>query len=402
MNRIPITKPFINENEIEAVQQVLMNGWLVQGEKVREFEQAIAKHEGVQYCCATTSCTTALQLAMLAEGMSSGMDVLVPSFTFVATANAVVSTGAVPILADVDERTYNLDVDWLERHIRENYDMKSGRTVNKQNGNFLWGIVPVHQFGLCADMYRICDIAERYHLKIIEDAACALGSTIEQTHIGGFGNAACISFHPRKSITTGEGGMILTNDEAIYWRAVELRNHGSMVASDTRHKANGGLLPEYVSAGFNYRMTDIQGAIGCKQFEKLDYILKRRREIAAYYAKKLGQSDTGIIPPHVPEGYGHTYQSYVCMLDWKGDVKEGKEKRDDMMKKLDMKGIATRQGTHAVHKLKYYKDHFSYKDDDLPIADRCDSLSISLPVYVDLTQAEQDYVIESLIRLTKE
>lgn len=401
MNKIPITKPFIDADECNAVQQVLSNGWLVQGARVKEFEHAIAEREGVQYGCATTSCTTALQLAMLAEGMGAGMDVLVPSFTFVATANSIASTGAVPILADVDIRTYNLDVNWMEQCIRKFYILKDEQLVNRQNGNLLWGVVPVHQFGLCADMHKIGDLANKFHLKIIEDAACALGSAIDQTHIGGFGNTACVSFHPRKSITTGEGGMILTNDEEVYLKAVELRNHGSLVGSDARHKANGGLLPEYVSSGFNYRMTDIQGAIGCEQFKKLDYILKRREEIAAYYTELIGRQGVNIIPPDIPEGYKHTYQSYVCMLDWQGDIREGKEKRDTIMAKLDSIGIATRQGTHAVHKLEYYKKRFSYQDSDLPNADRCDSLSISLPVFVTLTRAEQEYVVDNLLNLAK-
>lgn len=401
MNKIPVTKPYIGAEEADALRQVLESGWLVQGAKVKEFEDAVAEHEGVRYTCATTSCTTALQLAMLAEGMRQGMDVLVPSYTFVATANAVVSTGAVPILADVDIRTYNLDVEWADRWIRSHYALQGDKLVNQSTGSCLWGIVPVHQFGLCADMDRINELARRYRLHVIEDAACALGSMIGGKHVGGFGNTACVSFHPRKSITTGEGGMILTDNEETYRRAMELRNHGSSIASDARHKSNGCLLPGYVSAGFNFRMTDLQGAIGCVQCGRLDDILRRRKEIADYYTELISiRHDDRIIPPYVPEGYSHTYQSYVCMLAWEGDVESGKVRRDTIMADMDARGIATRQGTHAVHKLEYYKKRFSCQDGDLPNADRCDALSISLPVYYTLTPAEQEYIVDNLFELT--
>jgi len=401
MNRIPITQPYIGEEETLAVKRVLESGWLVQGAKVKEFEQRVAEHEQVKFCCATTSCTTALHLAMLAEGMGEGMDVLVPSFTFVATANAVVSTGAIPILMDICEDTFNLDADLVEKYIKNNYVKHDFKLVNKKTGNILWGIVPVHQFGLCADMFKLNELAHKYGFKIVEDAACALGSKIGETHIGGFGNTACVSFHPRKSITTGEGGMVLTNDEEIYQKIVELRNHGSAVNSDTRHNGNGFLLPQYVSSGFNYRMTDMQGAIGCEQVAKLDYILEKRREVAKCYDELLGD-ESSLIIPYVPEGYYHTYQSYVCMLNLNSDLESDTIKRNNIMEGLEKLGIVTRQGTHAVHKLDYYRERFGIKKTELPIANRCDSLTISLPVYVTLLKEEQKIVVDSLLKLVQE
>ncbi len=400
MHKIPITKPYIDDKEIQLVEAVLKSGWLVQGDKVKEFEQKIAEHEQVSYCCATTSCTTALQLAMLAEGMTCGMDVFVPSFTFVATANAVTATGATPILIDIDETTYNMDVTALEMFIKDNYIWQGATLVNKDSQNIAWGIVPVHQFGLCADMQRLNEIAHKYSLKIVEDAACALGSKINDTHIGNFGNTACISFHPRKSITTGEGGMILTNDPDTYRKVTELRNHGSAIASDERHKCSGYLLPRYISHGFNYRMTDLQGAIGCAQTEKLDYILERRREIASLYNRLLMGKSSVIKPPHTPEGYYHTYQSYVCLLDFK-NADDRQQRRNDVMEGLGNAGITTRQGTHAIHKLDYYRKKFGFQDSDFPMADKCDCLTISLPLFVTITKKEQEMVAEQLLKLVE-
>ncbi len=401
MNNIPITKPYVGEEEERAVQEVLRSGWLVQGKKVEQFEQMVAEHEGVKYCCATTSCTTALELAMRAMDMSEGMDVIVPSFTFVATANSVKSTGATPIMFDINEYTYNLDADALEEYIIKNY-RNTGRWINILTGNELWGIVPVHQFGLCADMEKINRIASTFGLKIIEDGACALGSKINEKHIGGFGNTVCISFHPRKSITTGEGGMLLTNDEKVYQLAVALRNHGSSIASDKRHMGKDTLLPQYSYHGYNYRMTDIQAAIGCEQMKKLDFILQRRQEIAQYYDALIMEKCRKIRVPYVPKGYYHSYQSYVCFLEVQGTLEESAKKRNEIMKELANRRIITRQGTHAMHKLDYYKDMFHFEDDMFLNANKCDLLTISLPVYVTISREEQEYVVNTLKELLEE
>lgn len=396
---LPVTKPYILDDELRAVNEVLKSGWLVQGQKVTDFEKAIAEHEQVKYCCATTSCTTALQLAMLAEGMKEGMDVLIPSFTFVATANAVVSTGAVPIIVDVESDTYNLSVEASKVYIENNYHKVRGKWHHKKTGNELWGIIPVHQFGLCADMEKLNAIADKYALHMIEDAACALGSRIGDTHIGGFGHTVCVSFHPRKSITTGEGGMILTNDKETYEKVVALRNHGSVIDSGLRHNGNGMLLPSYPLHGYNYRMTDIQGAIGCEQIKKLDYILECRRKLANRYDCLLSGMSEKLRTPYVPKGYYHSYQSYVCCLELGNEVEEIARKRKRLMEELQGKGIQTRQGTHAVHKLEYYRQRFGFVDKEFPRASLCDAGTIALPLFVTMTEKEQQYVAEQVISI---
>ncbi len=403
MKKYPVTKPYFTDDEIEAIKVRLDSGWVAQGPKVAEFEKKVAEHEGVAEGVATTSCTTALHLAMVASGLREGMDAIVPAFTFVATANAVVMTGAVPVFCDIKETIFNIDTDFLKRIIKNDYRSRDGRLVNKKTGNALWGIVPVHEFGLCCDIHEVNMIAEEYGLNVIEDAACALGARIIDTHQGAFGNMSCISFHPRKSITTGEGGMVLTNDASLAKRMRELRTHGSTVSADTRDKRHGFLLPEFPEAGFNYRMTDIQGAMGLAQIKKLDHIIEAKRKGASIYDGLISGQIPEFITPTVPEDYFHTYQSYVCMLDMNrlgiSSVEEGGLYRNELLQSLEEKGVATRQGTHAVHMLGYYRDRFGFKPEDYPHAYACDRLSITLPLYVGLEETDQMDIV-NIIRKT--
>lgn len=400
MKNIPVTKPYFTQEEMDLISDTLDSGWVAQGSKVAEFEKKIAAHEHVSEGVATTSCTTALHLAMVATGLREGMDAIAPAFTFVATENAIVMTGATPVMVDIHRQTFNIDTNKLVKLIEMDYQKIDGKLVNKKTGNILWGIVPVHEFGLCCDIYEVNKIAREYNLKVIEDAACALGAKIGKAHQGGFGNISCISFHPRKSITTGEGGMILTDDSALAKKMRQLRSHGSTVSADARDKGKGFLLPEHNETGFNYRMTDIQGAIGLAQIKKLDYIIKEKRKKAALYTELIHKILPEFITPIEPEGYFHTYQSYVCMLDEKkigvDSIEEGGNYRNKLLSDLDDIGIATRQGTHAVHMLGYYKNHFGYVPEDFFNAYACDHLSITLPLYIGLTDEEQEYIIESI------
>jgi len=400
MRKIPVTRPYFTEEEEAMAIQALRSGWVAQGPRVAEFEKQIAAHEGVAEGVATTSCTTALHLAMAAHGMAAGMDVIAPAFTFVATVNAIVETGARPVLADVHEETFNIDADGVRRTIETQYRREGGRLVSKETGNVLWGIVPVHEFGLCCDIEEINAIAKEYHLQVIEDAACALGARIGDTHQGAFGNTSCVSFHPRKSITTGEGGMVLTDDAACAKRMRELRSHGSSVSADARDKQRGFLLPEYNEAGYNYRMTDIQGAVGLAQVKKLDGIIEEKRKLAKAYNGMILAALKELITPVEPAGYFHTYQSYVCMLDIRqlgiSNIEEGGAFRNRLLERLEDIGIATRQGTHAVHLLGYYRSRFGYAPEDYVHAYACDRLSITLPLYVGMTAEDQAYVIDCI------
>ncbi len=403
MRKIPVTKPYFTEEEAQAAAEALASGWVAQGPKVAEFEKAIASHECVAEGVATTSCTTALHLAMVANGLGEGMDAITPAFTFVATENAIVTTGATPVMVDIRQETFNVDTDALVRKIETDYEKQDGILKNKKTGNRLWGMVPVHEFGLCCDIHEVNRLAKEYDLKVVEDAACALGAKIGDTHQGAFGNPSCISFHPRKSITTGEGGMVLTDDAAAAKRMRELRTHGSTVSADARDKGKGFLLPEFNEVGFNYRMTDIQAAIGLAQVKKLDRIVEGKRKRAKLYNEMIGKTLPEFRTPTEPEGYFHTYQSYVCMLDIDrlgiDSIREGGAYRNNLLQKLEDIGIATRQGTHAVHMLGYYRNRFGYKPEDYENAYACDHLSITLPLYIGMTDEDQAYVVE-MIRKT--
>lgn len=406
MKRIPVTIPYFGKEEEIAACEAIKSGWVAQGPKVGEFEKKIAEHEKVKEGVAVTSCTAALHLAMVASGMGEGMDVLAPAFTFVATTNAIVCTGAVPILVDIDSRTYNIDVHEVEKTIEEKYVLEDGKLYNRETGNRLWGIVPVHEFGLCCDIREINRIAKKYCLIVIEDAACALGAKIENIHEGGFGNTSCISFHPRKSITTGEGGMVLTDNSALAGRMRELRSHGCSISADARDKGHGFLLPEYNEAGYNYRMTDIQAAIGIEQAKRLDYIIEEKRKKALLYDQLIAEKIPELTIPYVPEGYFHTYQSYVCMLSYQKlgmeSIEKGSVLRNLLLEKLEEAGIATRQGTHAIHVLGYYRERFGFAPENYLNAYAADRLSITLPLYVQLQKDEQEYVIDMFRKMIDE
>jgi len=399
--KIPITKPIFDENEIKAVSKVLESGWIVQGQMVENFEKAFSQFAKVGHSKAVTSCTTALHIALATIGVTCGDDVIVPSFTFIATANAIEYTGATPVFCDIDIETFNISVKSLQSIIDQIYylDEKTGLLINKVTGHKLKAVIPVHLFGLSADIIEINKIAERYKLFVIEDAACALGAKIGEKHVGSFGNMACYSFHPRKAITTGEGGMITTDSGDIAKKVNALRNHGAEVSDLQRHMNAGYLLPEYNMLGYNYRMTDIQGAIGYEQMKKAEWILSERAKRAERYNQELKQIEY-LIVPFVPDSFIHGYQSYVCLVNTESlgikDIEKATAWRNELMGKLETKGVSTRQGTHAVHTLGYYKGKYSLSDEQFINSYKADRISITLPLYANMTEIEQEYVIDQL------
>lgn len=405
MKNIPIMKPYFDDDEAKEVAAALASGWVAQGPRVAEFEKAVAAHEGATFGIATSNCTTALHLCMIAMGFGTGDDVIVPSYTFVATPNAVEYTGATAVFTDVDLQTYNIDIEKTRSLIEEKYIRQGDIYRNRLTGNRLAGIVPVNEFGLCADIPAVNAIANDYHLRVIEDSACAFGAKIGDRHEGGFGNPSTLSFHPRKSISTGEGGMILTNDPDFADHVRKLRSHAASLSEIQRHHSKGYLLPEYNEIGFNYRMTDFQGAVGVAQMRKIDFITQKRAELAARYDRLLPNAVSFLKTPFVPQGYTHIYQTYACMIDLEklgfGTIEEGNRFRNEWMDRLENHGIATRQGTHATHTLGYYRKKYGYQNMDLPNAYACDRLSIALPLYVELSDEDQDYVIENLAELSK-
>ena len=374
---IQIALPATGEEEWQAVREPLMKGWLTQGPAVAAFEAAFAVRHSVPHAIATSSCTTALHLILAAMEIGPGDEVIVPAFTWVATANAVRYCGARPVFADVDAQTFNVDPAQVAARL-------SKRTK---------AVVAVHLFGLCADMDAIAEAAPG--IPIVEDAACAAGASYKGRPAGSIGHAAAFSFHPRKAVTTGEGGMVTTRDAALAQRATVLRNHGASVSEEERHSGpRPYLLPEFDLIGFNYRMTDVQGAIGRAQLAKLDRFIEERRSWAALYDRELA-STPWLRTPRVPEGLGHVWQSYVLSVD---EAAAGLS-RNQVMEALKERGIATRPGTHAVHMLGAYRRLYGLQPDDFPVARDCDRHSMAIPMHNRLSEADVAYIIDSLKQL---
>jgi dTDP-4-amino-4,6-dideoxygalactose transaminase len=371
--QIPITKPYMDESEAQAAANAVRSGWIVQGPLVAAFEKAVAERLGVEHAIAVSNCTTALHLSLICSGIGPGDEVIVPSFTYIATANSVLHVGAEPVFVDIDPKTYNIDPALIEAAI-------TSRTK---------AIIPVDQIGLAADIGPILEIAKRYNLMVIEDAAPAIGATYHNRPVGSFSPITCFSFHPRKSISTGEGGIIATNSPEVAAKARVLRSHGASVSDLARHNASSVVIEEYAVLGYNYRMTDIQAAIGIEQLKKLDYVLDCRRKLANRYNELLAPI-AGVTPPYVPDYATHTYQSYAIRLD-----PSLTPAREQIMASMLEQGVATRRGVMAIHEEPYYRDVRKVKV-SLPVTEAATRQTLLLPIYTTMTFAEQDYVVEVL------
>ncbi len=372
---IAISLPSTGEEEWNAVREPLMTGWLTQGPKVAAFEKVFAERHQVKHALATTSCTTGLHLILAAMGIGPGDEVLVPAFTWVATANVVLYCGATPVFVDVDPITYNIDIADVARKLTP--ETKA--------------VIVVHLFGLCEDMDALrAQIPP--HVKIVEDGACATGASYKGVPAGGLGDAASFSFHPRKSITTGEGGMVTTNDDGLAEIANMLRNHGAAVSEEQRHMGpRPYLLPDFNLLGFNYRMTDLQGAVGLVQLGKLDQFIAERQQWAEFYRDQLVNLDW-IRMPVFPENGNHAWQAFVTYID----PEKSPMSRNDIMEQLQAKGISTRPGTHAVHMLGYYRERFGLKPNDFLGARDCDQNTMAIPLHNRMSAEDYEYVVDAL------
>ncbi|NNM01026.1 MAG: DegT/DnrJ/EryC1/StrS family aminotransferase [Gammaproteobacteria bacterium] len=372
---VPISLPATGDDEWQALREPIESGWLTQGPKVAAFERRFAGLHEVEHALATTSCTTGLHLALSALGIGPGDEVIVPAFTWVSTANVVCYCGATPVFVDVDRATFNID---------------PARVAEKLTDRTR-AIIPVHLFGLCADMQALrAMLPPTVH--ILEDAACAAGAVYQGTPAGGLGDAAAFSFHPRKSITTGEGGMVTTNDAALAETMGQLRNHGATVSEEQRHRGpRPYILPDFNLLGFNYRMTDLQGAVGLVQIEKLNGFIEERARGAAWYREQLADLEWLCLPGE-PAGGRHAWQAFVTYVD----PETAPCDRNTMMERLQERGVATRPGTHAVHMLNYYAQRFAIAPDDFPGARDCDRYSMAIPLHNRMSPEDFEYVAAAL------
>jgi perosamine synthetase len=376
---IPVARPSIGFAEEKAVLEVLRSGWLSQGARVAEFEKRFAEYVGAAHAVAVSSCTTALHLALRAVGVKPADEVLCPSLSFIATANCIVHAGATPVFVDVDSSTYNLDPNAIE-----------GAVTHRTRA-----ILVVHQIGLPSSVAEICDIASHYGLAVLEDAACAIGSEYRGRRIGfPHTSVACFSFHPRKVLTTGEGGMITTADRDVANRLRKLRQHAMSTSDLNRHTSSQVVIERYDEVGYNYRMTDLQAAIGLAQLERLDEIIAKRRWLASRYTQLLSQFDW-LVPPYEPDQCRHNFQSYMVRLKTNAPVG-----RDELMQALLERGVSTRRGVMAIHREPPYR-HPKWHD-ILPRTNEVADNTIILPLFHTMTEEEQDYVVHCVEEISEE
>ncbi|MBI3680292.1 MAG: DegT/DnrJ/EryC1/StrS family aminotransferase [Acidobacteria bacterium] len=370
---IRLTVPSIDREDLDAVAQVLASGFLIQGAKVAEFEEKLRAETGTRYVIAVSSGTAALHLALLALGVGPGDLVLVTAYSWISTANVIELCGAQPVFVDIQPDTFNMDPVQLAR-------LADGLMNRADTAQRLKAILPIDAFGLIADMPAIQDIAKRYELPVVEDAACALGARLHQKPAGAYGTLGTFSLHPRKAVTTGEGGAVATNEDGLAWKVKALRNHGLDPAASA---------PDFVLPGFNYRMTEFQAALGITQLKKLRRIVEQRRRLAANYDRLL--AGTEVVPPGAPPGSEPACQSYVCLLP-----SRVAPARAELIAALKEKGVETTIGTWHMPLTSYFRKRYGFRPGDFPVADQVFARTLSLPLYEGLRQQQQETVVSAL------
>ncbi|MFJ3860271.1 DegT/DnrJ/EryC1/StrS family aminotransferase [Streptomyces sp. NPDC090085] len=370
-DRIPVMVPWLGEEEARAAADAVLSGWVAQGPRVAEFERAFAERVGAGHAVAVSSCTTALHLALLALELGPGDEVIVPSLSFIATANAVRYVGARPVFADVEEATGNL----------------TAATVDAVRTPRTRAVLVVHQGGVPADVHALRAACAEWDVALVEDAACGIGATVGGKSVGHGALLAAWSFHPRKVITTGEGGMLTTDDGQWAERLRRLREHGMNVSAAQRHASSTPIVESYLEVGYNFRMTDIQAAVGLVQLGRLDEIVARRRALAARYGELLA-GVPGVRPVRDP-AYGEgNFQSYWVLLEPEFPVG-----RDELLAVLSEAGVSARRGIMASHLEPAYAGHGAAA---LPVTERITRDSLILPLFHTMTAAQQDRVVAVL------
>jgi perosamine synthetase len=370
---IPVSRPYLGVEEEEAVVAALRSGWVTQGPRVAEFERAFAANLGRSEAVAVSSCTTGLHLVFHALGLGRGDEVVVPSLSFIATANAVAHTGATPVFGDIDLATYNLD------------PASAARAMSRRTK----AILLVHQVGLPADVPAFRRLARRARVRLVEDAACAIGSQVDGRPVGADADVAVFSFHPRKLVTTGEGGMIVTRSRPLAARLRSLRHHGVSMSDFARHAAGTVVVEAYREIGYNYRMTDLQAAVGLVQLGRLEALIAQRQAQGERYDRAFAKHPALAIP-QVPPNVRFNYQTYLLRL-----LPGARMSRDALMQRLLEQGIATRRGVMAAHREPAYRA--ARLRVPLPATTEADRRALVLPLYHAMTPAEQDRVIEAVL-----
>jgi len=370
---IRLTIPSIDEEDLRAVREVLASGHLVQGSQVAAFEAHVAERAGTGFAVAVSNCTAALHLSLLALDVRAGDLVIVTAYSWVATANVIELCGAHPVFVDIRPDTFNMDPSVLKSVLKR-------LMGNRETARRVKAILPVHAFGLMADMTEILSLADRYGIPVVEDGACALGASLEGRPAGSWGRLGCFSFHPRKAVTTGEGGMIVGNDGELIRRLKALRNHGQDPHSPS---------PDFILPGLNYRMTEFQAALGITQMKKLDHIISSRKKLAQDYEGLLRK--TSLTLPVVPPGHSPVFQSYVVLLP-----KEDSAFRNDVIACLREGGVEAAIGTWNMPMTSFFRARYGFQKGDFPVADRVFARSLTLPLYAHMTRSDQEKVTDEL------